>query len=249
MHIHDLLAAQGKTLFKWRSFIPVLLAVPAIVALENSSFVQDRYGDQIEDLTTYVCYYVSLLGLLLRCYTIATVAPGTSGRSTKKLKADSLNTTGMYSIVKNPLYLANMIIVTGILAAFKVWWFVVIGLLAFWIYIERIIAIEEGFLREKFGATYDEWSHRTPIFLPKFSLWRKPSAPFSIKRILRREYNGFLVIGLSFFLIEFVTDVFIQHETLKSWLADDWFWLAQAVLSIVLFFILRNLKKRTDLIG
>lgn len=249
MNIHDLLVAQGKTLFRWRSFIPFLLLIPAVMAIKNSSFIQDKFGDQIEDMATYICYYVSMAGLVLRCYTIATVAPGTSGRSTRHLKAESLNTTGMYSIVKNPLYLANMIIATGILMTFKVWWFVVIGLLAFWIYIERVIATEEGFLREKFGDAYDDWSRRTPIFFPDFRLWKKPAAPFSFKRILRREYHALFVIGISFFIVEFVTDVVVQKESLASWRADDLFWLLQALIATILFVVLRNLKKRTGLIG
>ena len=46
--------------------------------------------------------------------------------------------------------------------------------------LEDIIAAEEAFLAQKFGTPYREWTERTPVFLPDFSLWRPASLPFSL---------------------------------------------------------------------
>jgi protein-S-isoprenylcysteine O-methyltransferase Ste14 len=85
------------------------------------------------------------------------VPRGTSGRNTRWQVAETLNTTGMYSIVRNPLYLGNFIIVLGILLFVQVWWIVVIGIVGFWFFYERIVFTEEGFLRRKFGTVFLEW--------------------------------------------------------------------------------------------
>ena len=47
------------------------------------------------------------VGFLVRFYTIATSAKDTSGRNTKQQVANSLNTKGIYSIIRHPLYFGN----------------------------------------------------------------------------------------------------------------------------------------------
>jgi protein-S-isoprenylcysteine O-methyltransferase Ste14 len=245
----DIMVRQGHFLFRWRSYAPLLLLFPALIALEQSTFVQQKFGDQAEDIIGYICYAVSMAGLLLRWFTIGHAPPGTSGRNTKAQRADVLNTTGMYSIVRNPLYLGNFIALAGILLSFKTWWLVLLGGLAYWIFIERIIAAEEGFLAGKFGDAYLGWARRTPLFIPDLRLWRSPETLFSWKRVLRSEYNGLIVVGAAFFLCDFTTDIIIERETLKSWAADDWFWIFEIAVSVTAFAVLRFLKKKTSLLG
>jgi len=77
------------------------------------------------------------------------VPKNTSGR-TNSLIAERLNTTGMYSIVRHPLYLGNFLIVFGIVLFIQVLWFGIIVLAGYWFYYERIIFAEEEFLRKRF---------------------------------------------------------------------------------------------------
>lgn len=249
MNIHDLMVKQGGFLFKWRSFFPFLLVFPAIAALSHSEMIEDALGDRIEDMLVLVSYIVSMTGLAIRWYTVGTVPYGTSGRNTQSQRADSLNTIGMYSIVRNPLYLGNFIAILGVLLSFKVWWFILIGAMAYWIYIERIIATEERYLTEKFGEAYTEWAARTPIFVPRFGLWVPPAQKFNLKKVLRAEYNGVMVIGGAFFLIEFFADVFFEREPFWSWFREDWIWSAQFVVCLCLFGVLRYLKKCTSVLN
>src|SRR4051812_39673395 len=109
MNIHDLMVRQGQFLFRWRSLIPLLLLFPAIAALSQSAAIQITLGDTVEDCVVFASYLVSLSGLAIRWITIGFAAPGTSGRNTSEQRADTLNTTGMYSIVKNPLYFGNFL--------------------------------------------------------------------------------------------------------------------------------------------
>jgi protein-S-isoprenylcysteine O-methyltransferase Ste14 len=71
--------------------------------------------------------------------------------------AEVLNTTWMYSLVRNPLYLGNFIIWLGLALFINVWWCTIIVILSFILFYERIIFAEEKFLREKFGKTF-KWA-------------------------------------------------------------------------------------------
>ena len=96
----------------------------------------------------------SVLGFLVRFYTIGTTPKGTSGRNTKEQVADVLNSSGMYSMVRHPLYLGNYLIWLGIsLASFNIYFAVIMSLL-FWLYYERIMFAEERFLERKFGDDF-----------------------------------------------------------------------------------------------
>ena len=107
-------------------------------------------------------------------------ASHTSGRNTEGQVADSLNTTGMYSIVRNPLYLGNFLMILGVVLFLRIWWIPALYATLFALYYERIIFAEEMFLRDKFGQDYLAWASKTPAFFPKFALW-KPTASFSGK--------------------------------------------------------------------
>lgn len=243
--IQDKLVAQGAFLFRWRSFLPLLLLVPGVMAFSDSALFEDKYGDFLDEAWVVIGLLVSIAGLAVRWVTVGFVPGSTSGRNTKEQRADFLNTDGMYSIVKNPLYLGNFLAILGVLISVKVWWLVLTGSLAYWLYIERIIAAEESFLAEKYGKIYTDWAEKTPIFVPAFRLWRKPSMPFSYRTVLKREYNGLMGVGAAFFVSEFLIDVGFQHEPLHVWLREDWPWVAGFALSALVFFTLRTLKKHT----
>ena len=110
--------------------------------------------------------------LAIRAYTIGHTPKGTSGRNTKKQVANALNTTGAYSLVRNPLYLGIFFMGLGVALFAHLWWLTLIYVLAFWLYYERVIFAEEAYLRDKFGAEYLSWADRTPIPTIEFTVLR-----------------------------------------------------------------------------
>lgn len=242
-------ASFGSFLFRWRSYLPLLLIVPGILGLVKSGVYYEANYERLEDLFTLLCLGVSLLGLAIRCVTVGFVPQGTSGRNTKGQRADFLNTTGMYSVVRNPLYLGNFVAMLGVVLAVKAWWFGLLFLACYGPYIACVIAAEESFLLDKYGAEYAAWRARTPVFLPNFTLWRRPSLPFSARTVLRRESYGLMAICVSFFVIEFVLDILVENETVSSWLAEDWPWAAFLVAGSIIFVVLRYLKKNTQVLA
>jgi len=57
-------------------------------------------------------------------------------------------------------------------------WIDLIYILAFWLYYERIIMVEEAFLQKQFGKEYEDYLDQTPAFIPNFKLWKPNILPF-----------------------------------------------------------------------
>jgi protein-S-isoprenylcysteine O-methyltransferase Ste14 len=232
----DKLRKQGDWLFRWRSFLPLVIVPIFIVSLRYFTYPQGSHF--LDRLWELFCFSISLLGLAIRIYTVGFVPPGTSGRTTSKPKAQELNTTGIYSIVRHPLYLGNFVIWVGIVLAAHSVLLAVFCFIAFFLYYKRIIVAEEAFLSEKFGENFTHWAEITPMLLPKFKLWRKSARHFSWQVVLSREYSGFLTITASFFAIETLSDRFYEGK----WQLD-WLWVGIFCTSLLTFIVLRTLKK------
>jgi len=235
---------QGSWLFRWRSYLP-LLGIPILFfALRQARILERLFGDAVGDYWEACAIILSFVGLGIRCMTAGYVPRGTSGRNTRSQAAETLNTTGIYSIVRNPLYLGNYIILFGIALFIQVWWFMLLVLSGFWIYYERIIFTEEEFLRRKFGDQFLEWAQKTPIIIPRFSNWKKPDLPFSFKTVLRREFSTYFSIVTAFFFLEVATNILKQHR-----LSVNNSWVVFFLISLAIYLILLVLKKKTKILN
>ncbi|MEW6002647.1 MAG: isoprenylcysteine carboxylmethyltransferase family protein [Nitrospirota bacterium] len=244
MALKDELEKQGRWLFRWRSYLPLIIFPILLIALRESEYLERTVGDFYEDLWEGLCVALSFIGLAIRCIVVGYAPEGTSGRNTKKQIAKTLTTTGMYSILRHPLYLGNFFIFLGIILFTQVWWFVLISTFAFWLYYERIMLAEEVFLQKKFGDTFLEWAEKTPTFLPKFKNWQQPTLAFSLKNILKREYTGFFVIIASFTLLEIIGDIFAEGR-----LELDLAWMIIFIVGLITYLTLRILKKKTKILN
>jgi protein-S-isoprenylcysteine O-methyltransferase Ste14 len=136
----------GRWLFKWRSFLPLVTAGLFLVALRH--FTYPRGSHYLDSIWDGVSLGVAFLGLVIRIITVGYVPRGTSGRTTRNPKASVLNTTGMYSIVRHPLYLGNFFIWLGFSMFPRSLFFSLSAILLFFLYYERIIFAEERFLQD-----------------------------------------------------------------------------------------------------
>lgn len=116
--------------------------------------------------------------------------------------ADSLNTTGIYSLVRHPLYLGNFLMWLGVSLLTCHAGFILLFVLAYWLYYERIMFAEEQFLRCKFGKRYLTWANRTPAIIPDFKSFTPPRLPFSWKKVIKKEKNGIFALFLTFSLFD-----------------------------------------------
>ncbi|MDX9761024.1 MAG: isoprenylcysteine carboxylmethyltransferase family protein [Desulfomonilia bacterium] len=244
MMLRDLIQKQGEVLFRYRGYAPLLLAPAVLFALQDSEWIEHRFGDFFDDVYDWCCLGISMAGVALRTASVGYVPRRTSGRNTKKGQvADELNMTGMYSIVRHPLYLANMIIMIGFLLATGSIWLTAVCLLACCLHYERVACAEESFLMENFGARYQAWANRTPAFLPKPSLWVPPARGFCWRTALKREYLTVFGVIAAFTLLDYAEDLLalgrIEFETETTVLF---------VCSLCAFLLIRYLRKKTRLL-
>ena len=226
---------SGNTLFRHRGPIPAILFILAIPVVYFTNI--STLNSVIVDTITYIAILVSITGFWVRAYSIGTTPGGTSGRNTKEQVAKSLNTTGIYSTVRHPLYLGNYLIWIGmVIFTFNIF-FILIVSLAFWLYYERIMFAEERFLESKFGSKYLNWSLTVPAFLPSFKNYIKSEIPFSIISVLRREYSGFLATVFGYTFIDNLRYYFLSGKFDYKRISIYIF-----VISIIITLFLRTLK-------
>jgi protein-S-isoprenylcysteine O-methyltransferase Ste14 len=235
------LAKVGNWFFRWRSYLPLLLVGLFLLALKDVTPLSASAA--VNRVWELVCLGISVSGLILRVMTVGYVPRGTSGRNTRRQVAEVLNTTGMYAVVRHPLYVGNFIMWLGISLLFHLWWFTVLIALIFWVYYEKIMYAEEDFLTQQFGEHFLDWAERTPLFIPKFSLWRAPELEFSWKSAVKREYASFFAMIAIFTGLNLLTTIRLHHK-----IALDPMWLGIFLSSLVCYLIVRFLKKKTRLL-
>jgi len=232
---------EGEWLFRYRSYLPILLLIPGLILYLVSEMNQENTLAQ-EWWYVYSCLVISLIGLVIRILTVGCTPDHTSGRNTKEQGAASLNTTGIYSIVRNPLYLGNFFIWLGVGLLCHNIWFIIIFCFLFMFFYERIIFTEEKFLKKKFGKKYRNWANRTPVFIPKFNGFRKSVVPFSWKKVLRKEKNGFGAIFVVFCGFN------VLGKLVRGEREFDVFLIGMAAFSFLFYFLIKYLKYNTKIL-
>lgn len=245
---------SGNFLFKHRGIVPVIVFVicSPILLCTNSLWIYHTLSPTSVLILSIVAILVSLCGIVVRAYTIGTTPHGTSGRNTDKQLAKQLNTKGIYSIVRHPLYLGNYLMWLGLLIFILDWPFLVAVSLIYWLYYERIMYAEERFLEREFGQTYLDWSMKVPAFWPKFKQFEKSEIPFHFKSVLRREYPGIFAITLCFTLVDYIRTALEAYFMLCAFPIDLQFWIRPSLsICLVMFLImmiLRILKHHTKVL-
>jgi len=236
------MTSQGERLFRWRSYLPLVTAGLFIEGL--LSFNQLLGSHAITDFWEFACFGLAIVGLAVRVGTVGFVPKSTSGRNTRSIKGEHLNTTGVYSLMRHPLYVGNFLIWMGAVLFMRDWAVVVIAAAIYWLYYERIMLAEEAYLRQRFGQSFEDWASRTPALLPPLpSNWHRPNFPFCWRTALRREYTTvFMVIG-----------VFTLLETAGRWAVTrrfdpDRFWTVAFSIGLVFYLTTRMVKKHTQLL-
>ena len=88
-----------------------------------------------------------------------------------------LTMTGPYSYVRNPIYIANIMLLSGYVMMSELVWFVPVSIFYGYIVYHIVVAHEEYHLKEKYGAPYMEYLDRVPRWIPRLSDNAKGSTP------------------------------------------------------------------------
>ncbi len=235
---------QGNFLFKYRGILPLVFLIAGLGALVQTLLQKTGFQDpEIKEIYRFFALFISIAGLGIRVYAVGHTPKNTSGRNTDGQLADELNTTGIYSRVRHPLYLGNFFMWLGVALLTENVWFIVSFIFLYWVYYERIMYAEESFLIRKFGNIYLDWAKKTPAFIPSFKNHQAPKLTFSWKKILKKEKNGFFAIFLVFFIFQCLQNLINGDKILSL----NWLFYA-TIFSGVIYLFLKFIKRTTKLL-
>ncbi len=192
----------GNFFFRWRDTVGSLL----IVAMMLLMFVHIPLATnmEIDWVITVIGLLVVLLGSAVRVITIG-YAYIKRGGLRKRIYADTLTQTGVYAHVRNPMYLGNLIIVTGVAMFANYIHFYIMLPFSWFMYIAIIVA-EENWLLQKMGDQYLRYKQNVASLWPSnLEKWGKSieDMRFNWRRVLRKEKGT--LFGLSLLLIAVIS--------------------------------------------
>ncbi len=140
---------------------------------------------------------VALLGLAVRAVTIGYEYIVRGGRN-RQVYADDLVQGGVYAHTRNPMYLGNGLMILGWALIVNAPEFYLLALPLTALFYAAIIAAEEAYLHDKFGAEFDAYRARANRILPKLTGLRKSveDMQFNWRRVLVKDYNTMFLSAL-----------------------------------------------------
>lgn len=233
------LVRTGDFFFKWRNYLfPVV-----IIALFVPFRVPGEYfgRPELEEWKDYLAMALVLGGLAFRCFTIGWAYIKRGGMN-KEVYADTLVRSGFFGMCRNPLYVGNMMIYAGIFI-FHGNPIVVVSGIAFYTFVYiAIIAAEEHYLHDKFGAEYAHYCAVVPRWLPRFSEYKKSTEGmnFSLRRSVFKDYSTIFNSLLAVALVEV-----LEHYEFRAQGIEPNLVLALSLLACatVMLVVVKYLKK------
>lgn len=131
-------------------------------------------------LTLLIGGIISLIGLIIRAWSSGHIRKG-----------EILAVAGPYSFTRNPLYLGSLLLGIGFCLASNVWWLALCFCALFLCVYLPVMRVEAEDLTSEFGESYKEYAQNVPMFLPRFTAWKKTHEKFDFNLYLRyREYRA-----------------------------------------------------------
>jgi protein-S-isoprenylcysteine O-methyltransferase Ste14 len=209
------LVKTGDFLFKYRNFLfPVLLVSLFLPHLPAS---QHLGSARLEELTDGLAVAMVFAGLLLRAAVIGFRYIKRGGLN-KKVYAEDLVTDGFFAVCRNPLYVGNLIIYTGVLVMYGSPLVLLLGLGAFLFIYTAIVAAEEHFLTEKFGDAYRAYCRDVPRWWMRWSRLKQATRgmKFNVGRVLAKDYTTIANALIALLLIQLVEEeIFYPHPHVR----------------------------------
>jgi protein-S-isoprenylcysteine O-methyltransferase Ste14 len=179
----------GNFFFKYRNLLFILLY--GLLFLPSPElFTENIFHADYKTWPLVIGLFVTVLGQAIRGATIG-LAYIVRGGKDKKVYAEHLVSTGIFSHCRNPLYVGNilMLLGVGILANSLIYVAIIMPLFLF-IY-QAIVLAEEHFLRGKFGADFDAYCAKVNRWIPSLKGISATfsSMEFNWKRWVLKEYT------------------------------------------------------------
>lgn len=180
------------TIFKYRSYTPLPFLLLMII-FQQATITSILIG-----------FAIALLGEFFRLWGVSHA--GSETRTTDGVGGTFLVVSGAFAYVRNPLYVGNMLMYLGI--GIMSWalfpYLQIIALVFFFWQYDVIIKEEEGFLRSKYGRSYEDYCAAVPKLIPSFKKYKNPGLEqpeYQLRKGLRSERRTFQAFGMIILII------------------------------------------------
>ncbi|MER3497951.1 MAG: S-isoprenylcysteine methyltransferase [Chitinophagaceae bacterium] len=193
-------------------------------------------------------FTVAITGQLIRVMTIGLVYIIRGGKD-RRVYAEDLVTIGIFAHCRNPLYVGNILILTGLGIASNSLLFMAVFTPIFLFFWQAIVMAEENYLRNKFGRQYDQYCSHVNRWL--FNLKglgnTLRSMNFKWKRVVIREYNSTYIWMTGAVLI--VMKHFYIHKEQFDFKKNLNLFIGILIGLLLLYLFARYLKKSKKLVS
>ncbi|MFZ5931483.1 MAG: methyltransferase family protein [Pseudomonadota bacterium] len=187
MSAANMIVQIGDWFFKYRNIAFPAMLLALFTGLQPTPFLGSPVIDAWADMLGLL---LALAGSGLRAWVIG-LAYIKRGGLDKKVHADTLVSSGMFAVCRNPLYVGNALVLLGLFMVHNNPLAYIIGLLFFGVAYWGIVAAEEKFLLEKFGDGYRAYCARVNRFWPDFTHYHEAveGMDFNWRRIVIKDYS------------------------------------------------------------
>lgn len=182
----------SEVFFKYRSYTPIPFII-MMIFYQNSNIWSLISG-----------LILAFMGEYIRLWGVSWA--GSETRTTSSVGGTYLIISGPYAHLRNPLYLGNIMMYTGIgIMSFALFpWLQIAGLIFFSVQYHIIINEEEGYLRTTFGKQFEDYTSNVPRFIPRLSSYKVTDIEqpdFSWQNGMRSEMRTFQAFGFVIFTL------------------------------------------------
>ena len=183
----------GNFLFKYRSYTPIPLALYIL------------YNSHPEIQNVLIGFILIAIGESLRMWSVSYAGGITR---TTNVGAPSLCTSGPYGYTRNPLYIGNMVIYSGVVfvaGSLNIFSMLIVTWAFFIIQYYLIINLEQNTLIDIFGKEYKNYMNNVPIFFPRLTSWKNKDkyVPMKFSKTIKTEKRTLQNIILLILIIYF----------------------------------------------
>jgi protein-S-isoprenylcysteine O-methyltransferase Ste14 len=191
---------------------------------------------------------VALFGQAIRILTIGLVYIIRGGRH-RQIYAKELVTDGIFTHCRNPLYLGNILIITGLGIMSNSLVSLLIFLPLFVFAYQAIVIAEEDFLNDRFGPQYKNYLKRVNRWVPNLKGIGNTinSSTFKWRRVIVKEYNSIYIWLTGAVLL--ILKNYRSYSTAENFHKSLPFFILVIFSLTVCYSIVRYLKKSLKLVG
>jgi protein-S-isoprenylcysteine O-methyltransferase Ste14 len=165
------------------------------------------------------------------------------GGRNRQVYAEGLVTSGFFQLSRNPLYVGNLLILTGLFVIWNSALMYAVGVPFFLLGYRAIVAAEEAYLGRQYGVEYANYTKQVPRWWPRLGAVRAATngLTFNWRRVIVKEYGSaaYWMAGAAVLLWVKAR----RYAALDGTTASAWPYWTAVVLVAVLWCWARYLKK------